>query len=340
MKNILYILLAVFLFGCSKEDSLTQKLEYENLYVIEDDPSDPVKHQVYEIYQRYNVPVYFNDTIGKTLIKKDIHGISIYQYETLDLPWSFTSYSSLDYQYEYMTDAEEQLKALHVIENYLALVSKRLYPFNFFVVKSYTTKDGNDNVEKHGNGEYQIHIRTLLMTGDWANATIDDLPADMMRQMVKNKISNYQTLLTEFNSISKAAWYGVSYASLNPNHFEDLVSPNEFGWSGYGGIPPQYYFAPSCFPNTWWGCSEFTPEGLENFRTAVRKKIGLWGFVSSGRVGTYTPDDREKDLVAFISEMLSLSREEFEEKWGISTLVMQKYEILYEIVANELGVEL
>ena len=40
------------------------------------------------------------------------------------------------------------------------------------------------------------------------------------------------------------------------------------------------------------------------------------------------------------TEMLRLSRDEFEELWGDCPLVMEKYEILYDIVANKLGVEL
>lgn len=53
-----------------------------------------------------------------------------------------------------------------------------------------------------------------------------------------------------------------------------------------------------------------------------------------------SPRKNEIDLVLYITEMLRLSRDEFEELWGGCPLVMEKYEILYDIVVNKLGVEL
>lgn len=340
MRRIIYILLAFMVLGCQKEDALKSNLEYERLYVIEDDPSDPVKHRVYEIYQQYNVPVYFNDTIGRLFVKNDVYGNPVYRYETLDLSWGITSYSSLKYSYEYMTDPTEQLKALDLIEEYLKIASKALYPFNFFVTKSVRTKDNQGKIETFGKGTFRIYIRSLLMTGDWMDGADEVLPGSMMREMVKNKIMNYKDLLVYFNSVSKPEWYGVFYSSLNPNHFEDLVSPNEFEWNGYGGVPPMYYFSPGCFSDTWYAVNEFTETGLEKFRAAVRVKIGKFGFISSGDTGTSTPNKSEDDLNAYISEMLKWSPEEFAELWGECPLVMEKYSILYKIVAEELGVKL
>lgn len=339
MKRIIYMLLVILIFGCQKENTLEAKLEYEHLYAIEDDPSDPVKHRVYEIYKQYNVPVYFNDTIGKLLVKEDIHGNPVYRYETLDLAWGFTSYSNLKFHYEYMTDSAEKLKALDLIEEYLKLANKALYPFNFFVVKSLRTEDNQENITEHSHGKFNIYFRTLLMTGDWSSIGEDVLLENMKREMVKNKIMNYKDLLSIFNGVSKKAWYGVSWISIDPKFNEYLVLPNEFEWKN-NEIPPVYYFSTSCLSDTWYAVNEFTPVGLEKFRAAFRLKIGQFGFVSSGRLYLDTPNNTDSDLTGFINEMLRWSREEFREKWGDSPLVMKKYDILYEIVVNNLGVEL
>lgn len=343
MKNVIYILLAILILGCQKEDTLNSKIGYSNLYTIEDDPTDPVKHRIYEIYTRTGVPVYFNDTIGKIFLKNDIHGNPVYCYETLDLAWSFSSYSSLDYTFEYMTDPEEQMKALDIIEEFFEVSSKALYPFNFFVLKSYTTKDNKDEIKEYNYGSFEIYFRSVVFTGNLPDLTREELPTKMMRGMVKNRIQNYTDLLTDFYSVSKTTWFGAAFSYLDENYFEYMVSPNKFGWkSSYDGsdIPPVYYFSVGCFSDTWYAVNEFTPEGLENFRAAVRLKVGQFGFISSGRSSTDTPENTENDLNAYTDTMLNLSPEKFNELWGECPLVMKKYSILYKIIADELGVKL
>ena len=77
------------------------------------------------------------------------------------------------------------------------------------------------------------------------------------------------------------------------------------------------------------------------FRAAVRAAIGQFGFVSAGRfVSVMSPDNTEDDLNGYITEILQHSKEEFEQLWGDSPLVMKKYEILCKIITDELGVEL
>ena len=193
-------------------------------------------------------------------------------------------------------------------------------------------------------GVLRFFFRSVVITGDWSNSIKEELPPSIMRSMVKNRIMNYTDKLTDFYSISKTMWYDASFTNLDKNFYEYLVSPNNFGWvSAWDGsdVPPSYYFGPGCFSDTWYALKEFTPEGLENFRTAVRLKIGQFGFISSGKwLGTDTPEKTEDDLTAYISEMLNLSPEKFKELWGECPLVMKKYNILYEIVAKELGVKL
>ncbi len=64
------------------------------------------------MYSEYGIPVYFNDTIGRIFVKKDVTGKDVYRYETLDLSWGFTSYATGTYDYEYMMDPDEQLNSL------------------------------------------------------------------------------------------------------------------------------------------------------------------------------------------------------------------------------------
>ena len=47
------------MIACSKEITLESRINLDELYVIQDDPDDPVKHRIYEIYETYGIPVYF-----------------------------------------------------------------------------------------------------------------------------------------------------------------------------------------------------------------------------------------------------------------------------------------
>ena len=107
------------MIACSKESTLESRINLDELYVIQDDPDDPVKHRIYEIYETYGIPVYFNDTIGRIFLKTDVHGQPVYQYEKLDLAWGYDSYKKLEYHYQYITDPEKQLEVLTWIGQYL-----------------------------------------------------------------------------------------------------------------------------------------------------------------------------------------------------------------------------
>ena len=81
---------------------------------------------------------------------------------------------------------------------------------------------------------------------------------------------------------------------------------------------------------------------VEDFRNAVRQLIGPFGFVmesAKSPIGA-PPTDESDDLQVFVKEMLRFSQEEFETLWGDYPLVMQKYDILYDLLTNEFGVEL
>ena len=131
----------LLMIACSKESTLESRINLDELYVIQDDPDDPVKHRIYEIYETYGIPVYFNDTIGRIFLKTDVHGQPVYQYEKLDLAWGYDSYKKLEYHYQYITDPEKQLEVLTWIGQYLRDADKALFPFCFFVPESVTTKN-------------------------------------------------------------------------------------------------------------------------------------------------------------------------------------------------------
>lgn len=48
----------LLMIACSKESTLESRINLDELYVIQDDPDDPVKHRIYEIYETYGYRIF------------------------------------------------------------------------------------------------------------------------------------------------------------------------------------------------------------------------------------------------------------------------------------------
>lgn len=324
MKRVLYILCALLVFGCSKEKELKPEIQFDHVYSITDDPSDPIKHRIYNIYQKYKVPVYFNDTIGRVLVTTDVQGKPVYKYEKLDLAWRFSSYAREKYSFEYMTDPVEKSNALDIIEDYLNTASPALYPFSFFITQSGIKKDQDVITADLKNGMFEVGFRTIYMTGDWTPDLIKKLPVEMMRQMVMDKILNYPEDIAVFGAVSPATWYGGQlWNTLDPNI--------KYGWRVADALYDDY-----------WNGPNLTAEEWEALRVEGRTVLGKFGFVwgNSLTKGLQSPKDVAWDLKGYIQEMLRHSPSKFEQLWGAYPLVMKKYHILSNVVVNKMGVKL
>lgn len=64
MKKIIFFFLLVAIVSCSDKELLTPSMAEVDFVRIEDDPSDPLQHLRYSIFEKHNVSLYFNDTLG------------------------------------------------------------------------------------------------------------------------------------------------------------------------------------------------------------------------------------------------------------------------------------
>lgn len=326
MKKLVYIIIVFVLVACNKEE-LDQPVLYENLYTIQDDPSDPVKHRIYEIYEKYGLPVYFNDTIGKYYVKDDVQGNPYYRYELVDLNWNFYSDNSqgVSYKYYYQTDPVQQLISLDFVEKLLENISKPLQPYILFVADSisFKEKDKTGYMNHHVIRFRSVAVTRLLST---SQVQKDSLLNAIKKGLIQAKISRYKPTINEFGAVCKAAWYGCKWK-------DDLgVIAQWWWWSllSEGGIEA----AMKDF--------KITREEAETACTQLRTMIGAYGFVRGAKFGAsmYSPEDVSWDLDCYMSEMLSCDRKEFIRRWGEFPLVMKKYEILYNLLRDELDCEL
>ncbi|MDE5611218.1 MAG: hypothetical protein K2I90_04275 [Odoribacter sp.] len=327
-KYVILLCLGVCcLWGCKQEGELDSTIALDNLFAIKDVPNDPVKHRVYEIFEKYEVPVYFNDTIGKYLLKMDVSGQPVYRYEVLDPAWSWSSYSSTKFSYGYLTDADEQMKALDVVEEYLETNQRAMYPFCFFIADSImrTTVSNNIPEIKVTKNGFSIHFRTILYA-PIEDASPQEVVTQMKRSMVKDKIQQYTTDLKYFNEVSDKNWY---WKSWNEELHAEIPSGLDMR-----RLNPD-------FVSKWDDEYPLTEEELEELRVLMRPYCGAFGFVMPDpQTGSQSPADQETDLECYVKVMLVTSDKDFREQWGSCPLVMQKYEILYKIIKEKLGVEL
>lgn len=314
-KYFLTVVSVLFLlWGCEKDEIDAELNYYENLFEIKDDPSDSVQHRVYELYKKYNVPIFFNDTLGKAFVKVNIQGDSIYRYELLDLSWSFTSGGNTStYTFQYLASPEEKMLALDVAENYLESIFDYMRPYSMFLVRKTA-------------GTYSKFVptfRTLLFSDVLScntDAKMDKYITDVVCRIVSDYLVNNQNeLVTKFASISNKAYYGQEYQKIVKNYPADfdsdvLIDPNATAEqiAKVCAVMGSVGFV-SAEVDEYWDIDWDTFEEI-----LVRKY--------------YAPLNSIEDMEGYIREIITVSQDKFKERWGNMPLVMQKYKLIREYI--------
>ena len=361
-KSVLYILWICLILACQKEKGITPATGFENLYTITDNPGDSIQHKRYELYQKYGVPVYFNDTIGQVFVKVDVNGDSVFRYETLDLNWAFsgTNSGSVTYQVTRLTDPELKMKALRFAETFLENCQTALYPYALWLTEKCYQLSSAGVVEQ----ELICRYRNLMFS------QIESMKEEEMvkkvqtfrNEVVKLKVQNYDSELSAFNKLTDEKYYNVIWSSLYPEgkcpYYMDRAvawkpEPLQEEWDSVGFAKISLNFRKTVtqygnkvesedFPLGIW-----TEEDIDKYTELCRERVGACGFVCyefdvSANKSTiaYTPKNTEQDLELFLVEMMKYPRKEFLKRWEHSPLVIKKYEILYAIIRDEFGVEL
>lgn len=314
MKNIIYLIAGLLLLSC-QEDAITPSVRFENLFEIKDNPSDSIQHKIYQLYTDYGVSIYFTDTVGRTFLKTDSRGDSVYTYELLDMNYSFSSNSikTKKYKHTFIKDSLDKIQALKVTELFLKKASSSLTPYTLLITEETTLAEGvNPPVSLLMAMNYRMMLLSKLSIYT-TPALQEKFVTDIIKFTVNEKIKIYEIELAAFHEISKK-WYNQGWNVLYP------------------GDPKV---------DMWFGTTWLTdPKKTEEEKAFARSVFGKFGFISSGYNNNISPSDNKDDLSDYLTVVLAIPREEFIRLWGTSPLVMQKYEILYSIIAGQLGVEL
>lgn len=351
MKKLVYCISLISLLLSCSEESLKNELDFSTPYEIQDDPGNPIQHRCYELYKDYGVCVFFKDTIQTKYIGTDRLGEPVYQYETLDLNWNFTSHSgkTVTYEFDYLEEDKEKEKALRFAESYLKQVSSSMRPFCIFLPKQIRQYVDNKEtiLERHSTFRVLAINAEKSKLLESSDEEIDEMCLSIISETVLSKVKQNSELAARFYSISdKEGYYSKKWK-------EDLGYDSEYmSQSMYLGpnlIFNEDAYTNSCSlnpssilnPNNGW-----TLERFEEVRAEIIKKIGEFGFISgdSGIEGVslshISSPNKENDLEFFVTAMLDLGESKFKERYGGSPLVMKKYTMLAEYIVNTLKVEL
>ena len=357
-KYLFYLILAFVWVSCEKEDTLEPKIDYFNLYTIAPDPNDSVQQLRYEIYTEYGIPVYFSDTVGKYPLTVNVYGDTVYEYELMDLNWEFTNSSedSRSIEYIFLKDDTEKYNALLFAQKFLENSSPALRPLSMLLVDTLNIME--DASEGYVFNHELHNFRTMV----WGGVTLlseEDQTAlieETCKSLISEKIQNYTYELTQFQVVSQD-YYNKSWPTSLPEYTSDCITEYVDDTSD---CITEYVDEnnPMAYYNTWFG-SEYlnitygmydgirhTHEEavaiLNERRDAYCAIVGAWGFVYGyGRMASYTAPSAEDDLNCYLERLLSDNPTAwFERYYSNYPLVMKKYEILYNLIVNELGVKL
>lgn len=353
MKRIILYSICLMMLGwtgCSKDEALSNEIDFTSPYaILTDNPNDSIQHQQYKIYKKYQVAVFLNDTVSKTLVGNNLDGSPRYQYETIDLNWNFTAHNqgTVSYSYKYITDPEKQKNALDFADYFLGHSDKKMHPFCMLMVDGLTIKDSKSTIDTTEFGGF----RTLVLAD--SNAMTEEEKAErsgyVLRKLVKWKVSMNKTLLNEFGEISKKNnYYGREWVADLGCQPDVLFSAFTWGASRlykFNSEGEIWSFISYMNKHGYPGYS-YTFEQFEEDRKTVFKQIGTFGFIC-GNINNggqeefkYSPTNVDDDLNYYIDQILILGKEEFLNRYGESPLVLLKYNMLVDYIENELEVKL
>ena len=118
---ILGIVAPLFWSACSGEDDLTPS-DVDRNWWVNVDSEDPLDHKIYEIYEQYGVPIFYNDTIGEENRGKDAFGNPLTYYEVIKLTYTImggTTSDAVEAKYTLSFNREDIENGVEFLQEYV-----------------------------------------------------------------------------------------------------------------------------------------------------------------------------------------------------------------------------
>ncbi|BCS86005.1 hypothetical protein prwr041_18980 [Prevotella herbatica] len=196
--------ISLSLFSCGdKEDNITPEVPEKNYFAADINANDEESLLRKEFYKTNGCYLLFNDTLRHDSIGVKPNGETIYQTETVDVPYIMSSQAYFAYKYTYIKDIEKKRAAANFIEkNILPHLSAQLRPYSWLLVNSITKYAINDNSYSYdseqgsvvGNRATAIGIQDIF---DMDESDTQQFAKDLSATIVADKVSSQEASILE-----------------------------------------------------------------------------------------------------------------------------------------------
>ena len=237
MKTYLkyYVLFSIALFSaCEKEETPLRSLPTDNSYARYDNPSNPVDHAIYEVYQQSNIPILYTDTISKNPL------------EILNLNYQLSG-ANTAYIYTYPKQQADILAGVTFVrDQILPVVGKNVKVYSISLMDVLKT-------EIVYNPSYSVVTNYAVVNG-LTTVAIANVPA--IRTMNASQLKAYRAgvlagvlvnslatsdLLTQFYAVSNNNYGKWVYGTEDTNTSLMYKTKEEYGFFTNGTEYPTSY---------------------------------------------------------------------------------------------------
>lgn len=309
MKRYFYSLTAILslfaVLGCSEKAEYTDSTLRYNDFLRPEGESERISALQESFYRDEKVYVLFSDTLSSQYLGDDLHGNPCYSYHVIDMAYSLTGYSQDKFKFVYLeSDAEKESAAQFIRENLLPRLSENNRPYSVLLVNTiaqYVNNYGTMTAVSPAPVVYSGWQCTAIAVegvGEMDDAEQALYQRSLLKAIVNNKMATVdESVFTEFYSFC-LPYYGT-----------------------YGMDTEEAFYLKEHYPTL--------------------KDLGLlsaYGYMDNAYFEAfYNFKAKEYDLSDYIDAIFSSTKEEFLAENADYPIVIKKYNILREIIAD-LGV--
>ena len=205
--NFWYIItvLLLTLYSCDKEDALEPSNVDEDWFIMQDEPDNAIKHRCYEIYKKWGIPVYCNDTIG-VFNRVDNFGNPYTEYRKLQVFYGATTYPQGHFSLFPEEKESEILAMLDIIDNkIMPKIMKEMQITSLLLVDSLQVRGDNQPAKPQYRGFNTWLVGGIHQPLEMTEEDKEQYSIDVFVDMVKAKAS-----FKEFDKIIER--FGTRYS--------------------------------------------------------------------------------------------------------------------------------